>query len=206
MRIYKISGKTRRDRHSSVILYHVSPNRLSRISGLSKISGISGAYLSPSYKSIINDWMPYVKRKKHRNHQLEKDWHNTWDKIHELNYKEDRTDQENLELERLNNKIEKMRESFNRKKFQKDLEGGYRRLYIHKVECPKDVFYKSKELFNSIYESGYNKDNWGFWSWGDQIFIPEEYLPDLKILNVEELNESDYHNKYKEFSLNRYNR
>jgi hypothetical protein len=204
MKIYRISGKTRRDDHSNIILYHVSPNRLSNISALSKISGISGAYFSPSYKSIINDWMPYVKSKKHKNHQLEKDWHATWDKIHDLDYKKDKTDKDEIELKRLNEKIEKMRESFNSGQFQKDLDGGYRRLFIHKIECPKYVFNKSKELFNRIYESGYNQDNWGFWGWGAQIFIPEEYLSKLRILNVEELNEAGYHDKYKEFSMNRY--
>lgn len=67
----------------------------------------------------------------------------------------------------------------------------YKVLYLHKVSCPREVFEESKQLFMDAYEAGYKKDVFGFWNWGDQVFIPEKDLSKLNILSVQEKDVGD---------------
>ena len=60
----KIAGKTYRDRQDHVVVYHVSPDRLTYLLPRSKFAQYKGIYVSASYRSIIEDWAGFVRGKK----------------------------------------------------------------------------------------------------------------------------------------------
>ncbi len=67
MKIYKITQNTKKnpkDSNQYKTLYHASPVRLSQLRGRSVFKGVSGIYLCPTYKSLIEDWAPFVRDKK----------------------------------------------------------------------------------------------------------------------------------------------
>lgn len=198
----KRPGKTKRHDRSTITLYHVSPDRLNRLSPRSTFNNTAGAYVSPSYKSIIRDWMWYVKNKKHKKHPLEMQQKELANKQIELQEK-DRTPEEEIELEMITNKRDKIEDSMMGKEYQKSVE-GYQKLYIHKIACPRNVYKQASNFFEGAYDEGYRKDNFFFWGWGEQIFIPEQLLPELRIIGIEELNTSQIHDKSEEFDRRRY--
>ena len=184
-------------------LWHVSPDRLSRLSPRSSFRGNPGLYLSPSYKSAIRDWAPYVKGKKHKSHQLDIQFKTLIDEYYDIDRSKEMTPEEEQYLQDLEAKIDKLRESRDSDDHQRTMEQGYKTLYVHKISCPRDIYKKSVELFMEA-EKESNFSNWGFWAWGEQVFIPEQYLSALKVIKVETLTEKEYHNKYNDLSENRY--
>jgi hypothetical protein len=182
MKIYRIAGKTWRDKKDNTILYHASPNRLSQIGAMSTFDGRSGAFFSPTYRSMAMDWAPWVLDKKNSSHPLKIQWKEIWKRIEILEDLSTRTPQEDVELQSLENKIEKLRDSFeNVDKQQK----GYSKVFVHKVACPNEIFEKYQKRFEQKQNEKMNINNWGFWGWGDQVFIDREDLPKLKIVKVE---------------------
>jgi len=183
MKIYRTSGKTWRDQKGNVTLYHASPDRLSRIGPRSSFDGNAGAFFSPTYSSIAGDWAPWVLMKKDRAHPLKKQWKDLWDRIGDLEDIPAKTPKEEAELESLEAKIEKLTDSFNNMEKQQK---GYSQIYVHKVACPKAIFDKYQERIRQKQAEEMNDRNMGFWSWGDQVFIDQEDLSQLKVIKVEE--------------------
>ena len=188
------SGKTYRDDRSTKILYHVSPNRLTRLSPRSSFMGVSGSYVTDSYKSIIQDWSYYVMNKKHKHHPLGLRWEELWEESRAL--PEDDPRQEEINIQ-----IEKLRDSMENDAYKKSIE-GYKTLYVHKLECPSKIYKEAVDFFNKKYEENATMDNFGFWGWGPQVFIPAQFLDELKILSVEEMNMGEMINKDRGFDAN----
>jgi hypothetical protein len=187
MKIYKTSGKTYRDSKEYVTIYHVSPNKLSRISPMSKFYGKAGAFFSPSYRSIAHDWAVWVASKKKKSHPLKQQWSNLWDRVFELEEIDDLTPEQQKELEFSRNKIEKLRDSIeNVSKTEK----GYSKVFVHKVACPTAIFEKYQKNIQEKQKEDINLGNMGFWLWGEQIFINAEDLNKLKIVKIEEWDQS----------------
>jgi len=205
MKIYRISGKTWRDKKDHIVIYHVSPNRLSSISPMSSFRGRAGAFFSPTYKSIAKDWAPWVSRKKGRTHPLQKQWHDLWDRIFRLEDLKPKTPEQEEELERLEEKAEKMRASF--EKVEKERK-GYSKVFVHKIACPIDIFKSYKQRMQQQLDESIKNDtvDFGFWAWGEQIFIDEADLPRLKVLKVEEWEKPKMYQEEQDAWLQRYRR
>jgi len=201
MKIYRISGKTWRDKKDHVILYHASPNRLSQIGPMSSFRGQAGAFLSPSYKSISMDWAPYVSSKKENTHPLIKKWHQIWDNIREFEKISSKTPQQEAELQNLHNQIDKIEDSFNKVSNEQK---GYSKIFIHKVTCPKEVFDQYQKRIKRQQQEGLKNGNFAFWAWGEQIFIDKADLSKLKIIKVEEWDASKLRQKEQDSWLQRY--
>lgn len=204
-KLEKHSGKTHRDDKSNVILWHVSPKRLSSLRPLSKFRNSTGLFFSPSYRSIINDWSSYVMGKKH-DPKIKEQWNKAWDIIKQItdnNTKTAKNPEDQPKLDEANRMLDKIRPTIQSEEFE-EANKGYQTIYIHKIACPREVYNEAMTRFTSAYKSGYQKDNFGFWGWGEQIFIDSDLLPSLKIISVEELTNKDFTKKYKE--LNRNNR
>lgn len=199
----KTSGKTERDVCRDVILWHISPNHLSYLSDLSRFNGMTGMYLSSSYRSIINDWGDFVIGKKNRKHPFMDYWHDLSDKLDELESKEVKTPKDKSEITRLREKIDEKRNTL--EKFN-EFDIGYKNIYIHKISCPKYIFDKSVNIFNDAYDSGFEKNNFGFWAWGEQIFIPSKFLDKLSIISVNKLTYKDFRQESSNLLRERYRR
>ncbi len=206
MKIYRLSSKTYRDvsSHDSVTLYHVAPNKLNRFMPRSTLldTGKVGLFFSPNYNSLIQDWMPYVKGGKDRKHPLEKSLRSMYDELDKLEEISNRSEEIEKRIVSLQERIDRMREKRDGDPHA-NTKDGYKTLYIHTVKCPKEIYELAKRDFNETYENDPVK-SFGFWAWGQQIFIEDKYLPELQIVKVKRLNESDYHDEYKNVSLNRY--
>ena len=180
-RDYKKGGK---------YLYHASHNKLSRLMPRSRFFGYVGAYASPSYRSLIIDWAYYVLNKKHKDHPLEKTDKRVRDEIMMLEDKEDDKTITTEETERLKNLLDRERrihETMSRKEYQKSTR-GYQTLYIHTIWCPAETYKECEELFYAVADKRADPmENFGFWNWGAQIFIPDYLLKDVKIISVKEI-------------------
>ena len=204
--MYRITSDTYRDkkRHNSVILYHASPNKLSSFMPRSKLldTGKVGLFFSQSYNSLISDWMPYVKDRKESTHPLAKSISDLYDRLDKLEGVPNPSNEIILEINSVRDRLERLKDKLNSDPHSKTM-GGYKTIYIHTVSCPVDVYKLAKRNFKETYENDPVK-SFGFWAWGDQIFIEDKYLPLLEIIKVDTLNTSDYHNRYKDVSLNRH--
>lgn len=205
MKIYRISGKTWKDKlkAKAVTLYHVSPDRLSALLPRSKFlkTGRTGVFLSPSYKSLILDWASYVKNKKQRFHSQ---GYTAIDRIHdkmdELK-KQEQTYEVQQELIALRQKYDELSTKSAEKEDRQPK--GYSTLYIHSIECPMNVYNECKARMDIAYENDPVK-SYGFWGWGAQIFIDAEFLPQLKIFNVKPINLTQFMDEYDSMVKNRY--
>lgn len=205
----------------NIILYHVSPIKLGRILPVSKLKGTKGIYMSKSFKSIIIDWAPYVAGKKCELHPLQKQIHDLNSKIDELEKKietietsEEHQDVKGLqklkaELETVDAKLEKILPSFNSEKYIASRK-NYQTLYVHVVQCKKSIYKESLRRFIAAYKKDLenHKDDasliFSFWNWGDQIFIPQEYVDQLTILDVKTYSQGDFQKAYHDLMLNRH--
>ena len=202
MKIYRISGKTWRDRKDTVTLYHASPNRLSQISAMSSFGGSAGAFFSPTYKSIARDWAPWVANKKNSAHPLKKQWKDIWNRIRELEDLSTRNQQEEDELRFLHKKIDRLSDSFENMDKQQQ---GYSKVFVHKIACPREIFDKYQErIRRKQEEEEMHPGNYGFWMWGEQIFIDEKDLPALKVIKSEEWKKPKVFDEERNAWLNRY--
>lgn len=199
---YRYSGKTYRDTHNTKMLYHVSPENLSVLKPLSKFSSYTGLFMSPSYRSIIQDWAMYVKDKKHYTH-LDEIHDKIINEIHKIeyvsgSYKQAKDPSEQLRLDNLWNELDGINKSMGSDKYR-DATEGYKTLYIHKIICPMETYRECININHEVFESGYQKENLGFWCWGSQVFIPAEYLSKLEIVSIEALNTGELIDKYQNF-------
>jgi hypothetical protein len=203
MKIYHISkyhGKTKRD-SGNKILYHVSPERLTQFSPRSKMNGQAGIFLSPTYRSAIEDWGPYVANKKSKNHPFEDAWGNLLDEYGELEneWLEEKDEEKKEELKKrylkMKERVDSFRETLNSKSYQ-DSQKPYNTLYIHKVSVPRNIIKAGNEFMENAYNEGYANNSFAFWAWGEQIFFPENLLPELEIVGVKEINWGEFQNEY----------
>ena len=199
----KHDSKTRRHDKGSIPLWHVSPDRLSRLSPRSSFRGQPGLYLSPSYKSAIRDWAPYVKGKKNKSHQLDIQFRALLDEFYDIDSNKEMSPEEEQHFQELEAKIAKLRESRDSDEHQRNQTQGYKTLYVHKISCPRDVYKKSLAAFMAVGEESDFADM-GFWAWGEQVFILEQYLPSLKVIKIETLSEKEYYEKWNDSSPQRY--
>lgn len=210
MRIYRLSGKTRRDRSKKqyIALYHISPEKLNRLMPRSKLlrTGKIGLYLSTSYKSTIIDWAHYVMNKKHENHPLQKQISALCKKYRELEEQQKVTPAPEIELQMqdIDAKIDKLRETTKteNKAYWESIT-GYKTLYLHTVLCPLEIYDESQKMMQEVYEADPIK-SFGFWNWGAQVFIEAHDLSSLVVKSVDELSIGDLFAKYKNENLNRY--
>ena len=210
MKMYRLAAHTYRDKikANSVVLYHASPDKLSQLMPRSKFlkSGKTGLFLSPSYKSVISDWASYVMGKKHNQHPLTlKRQQLTIEKnqLEEL----PQTNEITAKIEKIDAMIDKINETTkSENKAYWDSVSGYKTIFIHTVRCPKDIYERARQFMNGEYEADSENDAklFGFWMWGSQVFIVEEDLPNLQIVDVKELSLSDFIKEYKDVSVNRY--
>lgn len=179
-------------------LYHASPQRLTRLMPRSNFFGVMGIYVSPTYKSVIEDWSTYVMGKKHKNHPMNKqiaELTKQTDALFDLRDKAKHgvlTEEEKkklAEIEVVWEKREKLMDSSMKDEARKSM-SGYKTLYVHTLSCPMDVYEECLKLYNETQKAKAkgNLSDYGFWGWGEQIFIPAEFLPRVQIIAVEELN------------------
>jgi len=199
MRIYKISGKTWRDDKNNVLLYHGSPDRLGSLKPKSKFHGYSGMFFSPDYKNMAMNWAEFVIGKKGKKHPLIRQRRNMIDRLHVLDEITNKTPEQEDEYRMLDNKVADMVEAYSKITDQR-----YSRIYVHKVECPKSIYKASRELMQKAMDEGYKKGNLGFWTWGDQVFIPENMLKHLTIVSIEEWDEKTVTEKSRNEWTSRY--
>lgn len=150
---YLAESKTYKDSNQFVTLYHASPEGdIKRFRPkMKKILGDEVVFFSPSFNSLVLDWIPYVRGKKPGNSD--------------------------------------------------DI---YKTIYLYTVKIPKTTYKKAKEYFNEkIKESG---DNFGFWSWGAQIFLTKDMVDDIQIVNVKKLSEGEVKKLYSQQYNNSSNR
>lgn len=212
MNIYKLSGKTWKDqyKHDNKTLYHISSKRLTNLFPKSKFWGHIGLFMSVSYKSIISDWSGFVKNKKTEKHPLiidfnkvNKELFKLEDEIQKIDSESDNFVELNLKLEELNNRRDEISESLRKDSFT-DNNKAYKEIYIHKISCPKIIYEKAVKLYNDAYNNRYMDGEIGFWAWGSQVFIIEEWLPQLKIISIEKLDSGSLMQKYKEINRRPY--
>ena len=73
---------------------------------------------------------------------------------------------------------------------ENEINKSYKTIHIHKVSCPEDVYRKCREWFFSFLPKDDNL-SYGFWYWGEQIFIPEYFFDLLEIISVDTKNVSE---------------
>lgn len=171
----------------SVTLWHISQENLTHLAPRSVFKGQPGLYFSESFRSLIDDWAPYVASKKYHKHSLDINWRKTWDQIDEIISKpeQDRTPEEHEQLESLKNKIDQMRESLNRSSHTDDKNKLYRTVFIHKVLSPEWLVRQSyRDMYQELDEEAKSGNiNYGFWFWGSQVFITADNLKHLKLVS-----------------------
>lgn len=179
-----------------IFLWHISPERLTNLSPRSRLGSLnipvqSGLYFSPSYNSLIQDWMPYVLGKKRKTHDIDRMWRETWDKIDDLEKLPDSPEKE-VESEKLHQKIDKLRETMNRDSHYEN-STIYKTAFITKVICPEWVMKASYDFMHNVYNDQEERGvaSIGFWGWGAQIFIPADYLKYLTIVGSKRYEPND---------------
>ena len=205
----KYAGKTYRDRgaRQNVTLWHVSPDRLGVLSPRSSFAGKAGMYLSQNYTSLIQDWTYYVKSKKHKNHPLDQKWDKLWreyETFEDLVDSGKATESQERDMVALREKIESMRDSIDSEEHRDAMREGYKTFFIHKISCPKATYDKAYKEMLGVYEKIQNGGNDAFWSWGKQVFIPEELLRECNIIGVKKLTDKDVDREYRDMNRTRF--
>lgn len=201
MKIYRIShrDKTWKDK-KNITLYHISPDNFTRFSPKSSFRGLyKGVYFSPSYRSLIRDWSYYVRDKKterHTLHQIQNELIKEKNKLTEKVRDNTATEEEKITLEQLDNKIDKLYESMGKKTFQEN-QVGYKTLYLYTVVCPMETYKEIQDIFNSVQKAEEKRaeekglePNFAFWAWGEQVFVPDYLLDQIKIVSVKKIDAS----------------
>ena len=208
MKLYKVSGKSWRDKRKKqiVTLYHISPDRLTALLPRSKFleSGRTGVFLCPSYKSLILDWAYYVKDKKHNDHPLRTIPPQLYNRVRELEkqMKTNPSPELELEISKINAQLDKINETQKNKAYWESVK-GYKSLYIHTIECPIEIYQICKSRMDKAYEDDPVK-SMGFWDFGQQVFVDKEFLPQLKVFNVKKFNTSQFLNEFSNLDNKRY--
>lgn len=126
-----------------VTVYHASPDRHFSLKPRSSIGkgsySLRGLYFTENFRSLLQDWVPYILGKK---------------------------------VPRgANEKVK-----------------SYQSLYIHEFSVPQSVIEKSHELMREIFneENRLGTASFGFWGWGSQVFISEQFLGELRLEKVKD--------------------
>jgi hypothetical protein len=201
MKIYRISNrdKTWKDK-KNITLYHISPDNFTRFSPKSSFRGLyRGVYFSPSYRSLIRDWSYFVRDKKtehHTLHQLKNEFSREKDKLTAKVRNNIATEEEKRLLAELDNKIEKIYESLGKKAFQEN-QTGYKTLYLYTTILPSEAYKEVQDIFNAVYKEEEEEaakkgieTNFAFWAWGEQVFVPDYLLNQIKIVSVKKIDAS----------------
>ena len=202
----KQSAKSDRDKGKKqlVTLWHASPDRLSALQPRSRFGGLSGLYLSQSYRSLIEDWIPFIKNKKHKNHPFTKQWSEICDEIFKYEDIPNKTPEQETKLIELRDKRDQLRYTLDSDSFQDSTRKGYQNIFIYKISCPKEAYDASMKRMDDIYDATNGAGGFGFWAWGQQVFIPDYLLNQCQIVSVKELRDKDFEQKYRDMSSDRY--
>jgi len=121
MKIYKLSEDSR-----PITLYHISNESITMLSPKSSFfGGYKGLYFSPSYRSLIRDWAPYVRGRKNRHHLLLEEA----ERIRKIcREKDEKKEDSSNEQE----KLDKIQESISNSELQESNKTGYKTLYIYR--------------------------------------------------------------------------
>lgn len=176
-----------------IFIYHLSYRRLTHLIGRSSLGSKyvpvkSGLYFSQSFRSLINDWLPYVAGKKRKNHDIEQRWHennNRLDAIDPKWYNKNRTVndiEQEQKIQKLLQERQQISETTQRDSYQ-DNNKIYNMLFLTKVSCPESVLIDSHKFMQQVFEDQDKRGvaSPGFWSWGQQVFISDEFFPQLTI-------------------------
>lgn len=153
------------------IWYHVSNNRFSKFSPkYNSKFGTKGIFLSPTFYSIVHDWANVVASRK------------------------DGYTRKGIYAD-----------PFTNKKFPCHFPNYYKTLYVYHVWVRPDVARKLKKYYNEMKDVAYEyavKNNSvsqfiSSWCWGDEVFVPHEYLDSkyIKIVKCEKVKTHDLYNR-----------
>lgn len=106
-------------------------------------------------------------------------------------------------IDALNAKIDKMDETTKNNEDYWESVGGYKNIFVHRIECPVEIYEECRKRMKQAYEDDPVK-SFGFWGYGAQIFIDKEFLPQLKIFDVKKMNLSQFLNEYSSLVSKRY--
>lgn len=147
------SPKHEKDK-KNIYLWHVSPDRHNVLKSRSRMGkedySYQGLYFTPSFKSLLKDWMSYVAAKKNSN-------------------------------------------------------DNYKSLYIHKVLVPEWVLKESYKRQNNAFdtENQRGEASLGFWGWGQQVFIPEDLLDEVSVIDIKKYDYNELRDLCGEYYKNR---
>lgn len=195
------------DRSQIVDLWHISPEKIVVPSALSTFRGVAGIYFSPSYRSAIKDWSTWVANKKFKVDSLSIQKEKLWDKMMII---EERMEKEldpnsgllepnfeaNPEYKQLSEKHKELSE-----KKQNIGATWYKSIYINHFVLPTWAYKEASDWFFSFMPKGDSPDALNevmFWSWGDQIFLPQKYFKYLKFVSAKKLDRNQLLQHYKE--------
>lgn len=186
-------------RGEEVKAYHISPNASipKFIPRHSQKHGKNGIFICTSWESLLDDWLWTLASKRFGKNVSTSA--STIDKrrikAHER-HDDCFTDMSLCPDTNEHKRIYKMRSDTN--------EPAYKSLTIYKLSLPKYVFDAAKKEHNRLAEIAINAGgvgNIGAWGWGNETFIPEEYLDKIKIIGRRTLTSHDIHKLSKKYYL-----
>lgn len=173
--------------------YHISPERLGRFRPKSTLKGVKGIYFSPTYKSLIEDWTPYVLSHKYKKHPLYKNKEKLIQISDQLELELEKAslakDKEKIlnikdQLSKINSQIRELAQKIMDR--DSDALKPYKYLFLHKVFIPKEAYNASMEFWKNL-SKDFTFNNMGFWAWGEQFFVPADFLDDIQIISIKKL-------------------
>jgi len=177
---------SRRKKHwkdvKSINIWHASPERLSILRPRSHFAKMGGLFFSPSYRSLVWDWAPFVLGKKDKTHPLEQRWDELWD---EYNHLSRETPEGKARLAEIDSQIDKVRDRIGGESHYRRPSRRYKTVFVHRIAAPDWVVDEARECMRRVYNATpNNKINFGFWFWGAQIFVEAHNLRQLRITSV----------------------
>ena len=181
-------------------MWHISPEKIVYPAAKSSFEGVAGMYFSPTYKSLIFDWAMYVAGKRQTQDGIERTFRSLFDMSDKIENEYEsgkrqgdiNSDQEYIKL---NEKIDRLRETRERQEYQ-DAHRPYKFLYINKFIFPEWAYKEINEwFFGNMEEDEVGigdktvkmPKNIGFWAWGDQVFIPQNYFKYVKFISSKKM-------------------
>ncbi len=147
--------------------YHVSPERFDVIRPrYSRKFKSEGLFLSPNKRAIIESWGQYVLEKRNRARRL----------------KRESLIQENGERRKTLNPDPQESE-------------GFQTLYMYAIQIPHRVEKIVQDLYKGKQSEAIESDGisaYGAWGWDAEVFVPTEYISDLKIEGCKKLSREEF--------------
>lgn len=81
-------------------------------------------------------------------------------------------------------------------------ENYYSYIWIYTIELPKNIIQDCKEFYDEVFHS----EDWSegklysFWYWGEQLFIPDYLVDEIKIIKKRRYNLTEIYNLYNRLS------